>query len=143
MPWYKNRLEKLEIKSIDNELLEFSKDVKHEIKKLKDLYFPVSSESESELESESEKTEPSGFTKPIEISNNLCNFLNIPNGSKRAPTEVNKYVINYIRDNNLQSEHDRRTIKPDVKLAQLLNYKEYEVLTYYNLHKWMRPHYER
>ena len=87
------------------------------------------------------KREPSGFAKPTEISKDLCDFLQKPYGTEMARTEVTKYLTEYIRTNNLQWEQDKRKIIPDKKLKDLLNCGEGGDVTYFNLQKWMKPHF--
>lgn len=87
------------------------------------------------------KREPSGFAKPTEISQQLCNFLNKPYGTEMARTEVTKYINEYIKSNNLQQTQDKRKIVPDNKLSQLLGCDKSDEVTYFNLQKWMKPHF--
>lgn len=87
------------------------------------------------------KRAPSGFAKPTKISKELCDFLSKPNGTEMARTEVTKYLTEYIKNNNLQWEQDRRKIVPDKKLSKLLNCEKNDDVTYFNLQKWMKPHF--
>ena len=78
--------------------------------------------------------QPSGFAKPTKISNELCNFLNKPDGTEMARTEVTQQLIKYIKEQNLQNNENKKIIQPDEKLTALLdiNSKDTE-LTYFNL----------
>jgi upstream activation factor subunit UAF30 len=87
------------------------------------------------------KREPSGFAKPAVISNELCDFLGKPYGTEMARTEVTKYLTTYIKDNQLQQPEDKRKITPDKKLYNLLKLKKEDQVTYFNLQKWMKPHF--
>jgi len=87
------------------------------------------------------KREPSGFAKPTPISKELCDFLQKPIGTEMARTEVTKYLTQYIKEHNLQFEEDKRKIKPDAKLKKLLNLKKDDQVTYFNLQKYMKPHF--
>ena len=60
---------------------------------------------------------------------------------KVARTEVTKYLINYIKENNLQNETDRRKIECDEKLKNLLKVPLGEELTYFNIQKYMNRHF--
>ena len=62
---------------------------------------------------------PSGFAKPTKVSSILCSFMNKPSGTELARTEVTQYLIEYIKDHNLQNESDKRKICPDQKLKEL------------------------
>ena len=87
------------------------------------------------------KRAPSGFAKPTMISNELCDFLGKPYGTEMARTEVTKYLTKYIKSNNLQAKNDKRYILPDGPLAELLKVKNEDEVTYFNLQKWMKPHF--
>jgi upstream activation factor subunit UAF30 len=79
------------------------------------------------------KRSPSGFAKPTKLSEKLCTFLGIPEGSALARTEVTRIINNYIKNNKLQNPEDKRQILPDDKLKSILNYKEGDRLSYFNL----------
>lgn len=87
------------------------------------------------------KREPSGFAKPTKISEELCQFLKKPSGTEMARTEVTKYLTTYIKENKLQFEEDKRVILPDSQLKKLLNVKKGDKVTYFNLQKFMKPHF--
>jgi upstream activation factor subunit UAF30 len=86
---------------------------------------------------------PSGFIKPTRISDELAGFLNKPVGSEMARTDVTKDITSYIRTNNLQDTQNGRQINPDSKLMSLLKIPSGEVLTYFNLQKFMSPHFAK
>ena len=86
---------------------------------------------------------PSGFVKPTKISDELAKFLNKPVGSEMARTEVTRDINKYIRSNNLQDSSNGRKINADSKLAQLLKLKTTDELTYFNLQRFMSPHFEK
>jgi chromatin remodeling complex protein RSC6 len=58
-----------------------------------------------------------------------------------ARTEVTKKINEYIQENNLKDKENGRKIHPDVKLSKLLNIQPGELLTYFNLQKYMKPHF--
>jgi upstream activation factor subunit UAF30 len=95
----------------------------------------------SKKQSNKPKREPSGFAKPTEISHQLCDFLSKPYGTEMARTEVTKYLTQYIKQHNLQEPADKRRIKPDGKLSKLLGCENGDEVTYFNLQKWMKPHF--
>ena len=86
---------------------------------------------------------PSGFVKPTRISDELAKFLDKPAGSEMARTEVTRDINKYIRTNNLQDKENGRKINPDHKLAALLKLKKTDELTYFNLQKYMSPHFAK
>lgn len=86
---------------------------------------------------------PSGFVKPTQISNELAAFLGKASGTEMARTEVTKEINAYIRANKLQDPKNGRIIKADAKLQSLLNLKKGDELTYFNLQKYMSPHFAK
>ena len=86
---------------------------------------------------------PSGFVKPTLISNELAGFLNKPVGTEMARTEVTREINGYIREHNLQDKENGRKINPDTKLASLLKIKSGDELTYFNLQRYMSPHFAK
>ena len=82
---------------------------------------------------------PSGFAKPTEISEELCTFMNKPTGSKIPRTEVTRFLIDYIKENNLQDQDKKSNIHPDEKLKKLLG--KHDGVTYFSLQKLMNRHF--
>jgi len=91
------------------------------------------------------KRAPSGFAKPTKVTKELCDFMEKPEGSEIARTEVTKALVNYIKTNNLleQSENSNNKIVPDEKLKILLGIKddELDTLNYFNIQKYMNKHF--
>ena len=86
---------------------------------------------------------PSGFVKPTRISDELAKFLDKPVGTEMARTEVTRDINTYIRANKLQDKENGRKIIPDTKLASLLKLKKTDELTYFNLQRYMSPHFSK
>jgi chromatin remodeling complex protein RSC6 len=86
---------------------------------------------------------PSGFVKPTRISDELATFLAKPAGTEMARTEVTRDINKYIREHNLQDKSNGRQINPDSKLASLLKVAKTDVLTYFNLQRYMSPHFAK
>ena len=84
---------------------------------------------------------PSGFVKPTRISSELASFLGKPKGTEMARTEVTREINKYIRANSLQDEKNGRLIHPDSKLRKLLKLGKNDELTYFNLQRYMSPHF--
>lgn len=84
---------------------------------------------------------PSGFAKSSKISDTLCTFMNKPFGTEMARTEVTKFIIGYIKDKGLQQEDNKKCIKPDESLRQLLGVKTEDEVTYFNIQKYMNKHF--
>tara|TARA_Y100000389_G_scaffold202180_1_gene246780 strand:+ start:2296 stop:2937 length:642 start_codon:yes stop_codon:yes gene_type:complete len=84
---------------------------------------------------------PSGFVKPTAISKDLAKFLSVAEDTKMARTDVTKLITAYVKDNKLQAPNNGRKILPDKKLMALLNCKASDEVTYFNLQKYMKPHF--
>jgi len=87
--------------------------------------------------------QPSGFVKPTRISEELAKFLDKPPSCEMARTEVTREINKYIRTNNLQDKENGRKINPDTKLSSLLKLKKTDELTYFNLQRYMSPHFAK
>ena len=86
---------------------------------------------------------PSGFVKPAPISNELADLLGLNHGSEMARTDVTREINKYIREHSLQDSNNGRKINPDKKLSTLLNVTPEIELTYFNLQKYMGPHFPK
>ena len=86
---------------------------------------------------------PSGFVKPARISNELATFLGKASGTEMARTDVTREINQYIRSHNLQDKDNGRKIIPDAKLKSLLKLKDSDELTYFNLQRYMSPHFTK
>ena len=60
-----------------------------------------------------------------------------------ARTEVTREINGYIRAHNLQDKQNGRKINPDSQLATLLKIENGEELTYFNLQRYMSPHFAK
>ena len=69
------------------------------------------------------KKAPSGFAKPTKVTKELCEFMDKPEGTEIARTEVTKVLVKYIKTNNLQEQtvDSKNKIMPDDKLKNLRN----------------------
>ena len=86
---------------------------------------------------------PSGFVKPTKISSELATFLGKEKGTEMARTSVTREINAYIREHKLQDPHNGRRILADAKLRKLLKLKKDDELTYFNLQRYMSPHFAK
>jgi len=84
---------------------------------------------------------PSGFQKPLNVSPELRKFLGLPDGELIARTQVTKSVNAYCKEHNLQNPEDKRIILADSTLRKLLKLGKNDELTFFNLQKYLKPHY--
>ena len=60
-----------------------------------------------------------------------------------ARTEVTREINGYIRQHSLQDPANGRRILADAKLKKLLKLKSSDELTYFNLQRYMSPHFAK
>jgi len=84
---------------------------------------------------------PSGFTKPAPISDELAKFLGKATGTEMARTDVSKELNAYICAKDLKDKKNGRFIHPDASLSKLLNLQSTDVLSYFNLQKYIKHHF--
>ena len=84
---------------------------------------------------------PSGFVKPTKISDELIKFLGKEPGTEMSRVEVSKEVNAYINEHKLKDEKCGRQINPDAKLTKLLKINKDEILTYFNLQRYLKIHF--
>ena len=101
----------------------------------------AASKSKKAKKASSGNRQPSGFVKPSVISEELISFLGKEAGTMMSRVEVSKSINAYITANNLKDKVSGRQINPDAKLAALLKIGKDEVLTYFNLQKYLKIHF--
>lgn len=81
------------------------------------------------------------FTTPTLISDVMCDFLGKEKGIKMKRTDVTREINAYIRINNLQDLDNKCKINYDDKLQALFQLNSNNELTYFNIQKYMSPHF--
>ena len=127
---------KMQLNTLQQQVRGLEKIVKKELKTGKKETKPVVVKA---------KKAPSGFAKPTKVTKELCEFMDKPEGTEIARTEVTKALVNYIKSNNLQEQttDSKNKIVPDDKLKNLLglNVEETNELTYFSIQKYMNKHF--
>ena len=77
---------------------------------------------------------------PNTISDELADFLKVEHGTKMDRTVVTKRFWTYIINNNLIYNH---RVSPDETLIKLFKLTEYDVLSVFNLQKYIGPHFPK
>jgi chromatin remodeling complex protein RSC6 len=86
---------------------------------------------------------PSGFVKPARISDELATFLGKESGTEMSRTDVSKEINAYIVKHSLKNKDNGRIIHPDAKLTKLLKVAKEDELTFFNLQRYMKPHFAK
>ena len=123
---------KIQITAISTQLKSLEKTVKKEIKQHK---------RDINKKQTKGNRKPSGFAEAAPISNDLCDFMGKNHGTNMARTEVTKFICNYIRQNSLANNENKREIKPDTKLKSLLGTDDGTIITYFNIQRYMNKHF--
>ena len=127
---------KMQISTLQQQVKTIEKNVKKELK---------NNEKNAKSVIPKAKKAPSGFAKPSKVTKELCEFMNRPEGTEIARTEVTKALVNYIKSNNLQEQtpEAKNRINPDDKLINLLGLKVEDIneLTFFNIQKYMNKHF--
>lgn len=127
---------KMQLNTLQKQVKSVEKTVIKELKTNKKIDNPVVVKT---------KKAPSGFAKPTKVTKELCAFMDKPEGTEIARTEVTKVLVNYIKTNNLQEQtvDSKNKIVPDDTLIVLLglNMEEANELNYFNLQKYMNKHF--
>ena len=84
---------------------------------------------------------PTGFQKPINVSDELRKFLGLAQGELIPRTQVTSRINDYCKEHKLQKEEDKRVLMPDATLSKLLRLKKGDELTFFNLQKHLKHHY--
>jgi chromatin remodeling complex protein RSC6 len=103
----------------------------------------IAAKAASKKRRNSGNRKPSGFVKPTRISDELANFLGKEIGTEMARTDVSKEINAYIQAHSLQDKKNGRIIHPDGKLTKLLKVAKEDELTYFNLQRYMKHHFQK
>ena len=119
-------------------------ELKAELSKLrtdfKKLKKQVNKMSKDSTEDKAEKP-LSGFAKPQKLSEALTKFLGIDKDAMMARTEVTKEINKYVKAHDLQNPENKRELILDDKLRTIITAGEDETVTFFNLQRYMSPHY--
>ena len=122
---------KMQITNLQKHIKTVEKDFKKELKNVK------------QSTKEKKQRSPSGFAKPTKVSAELSHFMDLPEGTLVARTQVTKILVKYIQENNLfDKSHSKSIIIPDHKLINLLGITNTnDKLTYFTIQKYMNKHF--
>ena len=139
-----------QVSSILNSLKNDSKALRKEILSNKKAFEKLEKKTAKKrrappAEGEEVKPRNSGFMRPVKISDELASFLGKTAGTVMGRQDANDEIRQYVALHNLkETEKGKgRNINPDAKLSSLLKLPAGEQLTYFNLQKYMKPHFIR
>ena len=106
-----------QFKSLQDNLLAFSKNVKSLQEEVKQLQKTC---KQIEKQSRMKKKRPQ---LKMAVDKDLSKFLNLAGTNQLTKAEVMKQVSTYIKENNLQLKNDKRKFKPNKDLCKLFGMK--------------------
>jgi upstream activation factor subunit UAF30 len=111
-------------------------------KALTKLFAKMQSKSVKPMKARANR-KPCGFARPTPVSNEMCDFLKITNGTEVSRTTVTRALIQYIKDKNLQNPQNKKQILPDVTLYDLFGEDaKTQTLTYFTMQKYVNHHFK-
>lgn len=81
-----------------------------------------------------------GLTKKVSISDELCAFMNVPNGTLESRLNVNNAVIQYIKEHDLMPTGTKITLDSTLKTLFSCNDESMEIFAI--LTQKMKHHFE-
>lgn len=122
--------------------------IKKNVKKMEKIDKKKKNASSQQNQQYAKKRAPSGFAKPAKVTKELCEFMNRPEGSEIARTEVTKALACYVKENKLLDTQDTTKTKykriiPDNKLKSLLGLDtaDNSDLNYFSMQKYINKHF--
>lgn len=95
-----------------------------------------------------QKNNNSGFLKPVKISPQLADFTGWDQKELHSRVEATKFLCQYIKENKLYDENDKRNFTPDDKLQDFLESSplwkqrdQKEPLSYFRIQKYIQCHF--
>ena len=126
-------------KTLRNKASELRKVAKSLQKQLKTAQ--SKSRKKKERDPNAPKRQPAGFAKPTNLSPELCKFLDLPEDTLVARTDVTRQITEYIKKNELQNPSNKREIVMDEPLKALLNPPEGVTVTFFTLQTYLKVHF--
>jgi chromatin remodeling complex protein RSC6 len=86
---------------------------------------------------------PRGIAIPTRVTEALCVFMEQPPNTKIARTDASKYLMNYIKTNNLIDPTNKKVIIPNDPLWELIGNgaSHEEQLDRFNIQKYLNKHF--
>lgn len=126
---------KLHFSSVINQIKGLEKTVKKKMKQQR----REMDKNEKKMKKKKAKSQQN-VAIPIDVSEKLSRFMGLKEGQQVARMEVTKYIMDYIKTNNLLNPNNNQYIVPDSKLNTLFSDNSGS-LTYFNMQKHINKHF--
>lgn len=87
----------------------------------------------------------SGFLKAVDVSDEMSSFAGWEKGELHSRVDVTRFICQYIKENNLQNDEDKRQIRPDPKLKKILGMKpkDDQTIPYFAIQSHIKHHFNK
>ena len=75
--------------------------------------------------------------KKLNINSKLASFIKVDSNVEITKAEVMKHISSYIKNNNLQTEADKRQFVPNKQLMKIFGTKESKPMTFVEINKYI------
>ena len=118
--------------------------LRSEVKSLSKICRKIKSKQDDPTgEKAASRAKNNGFNREQQISEKLRNFLGLEKGKLVSRSTVTRAINTYVTANNLKHPDNGRILVLDDKLKSLLDPPEDVQSTFWNLQKYLRPHYTK
>lgn len=100
----------------------------------------IKEEAKRSIRKKNTQTSKGGFNSPVYISDALADFMSVARGTVVTRNVVNKFLHDYVTNNNLRKEGDKRLWVYDQALFTLLGKSAVDEIGYFNLQTHLAPH---
>jgi chromatin remodeling complex protein RSC6 len=100
----------------------------------------IKEEAKRSIRKKNTQTSKGGFNSPVCISDALADFMSVSRGTVVTRNVVNKFLHDYVTNNNLRKEGDKRLWVYDQALFTLLGKTAVDEIGYFNLQTHLAPH---
>jgi chromatin remodeling complex protein RSC6 len=108
--------------------------IRHAKRCLKDIHKSEMSQAKTETKR--------GFNRPCHISKAMCDFMGVEEGVVSSRMEVNQFINEYVKRNNLVDVENGQHIVPDAKLWEILSETaKGNSITYFSIQKYIKHHF--
>ena len=114
-------------------------------KNTKRLNATVDSQNKKDLKAQSKpkkERKPCGFALPVEVSDEMCDFMGREKDTKISRIEITQFINDYIKKMSLEKPDNKQIIVPDEKLWKILGEDAKDKkLTHFTIQKFINSHF--
>lgn len=131
--------------SIKNKVNDYKKNMDELSSEMKLLEKLLTKVAKKQIKSSNTSKKPRklcGFALPSQVSDELCDFMKMPHGTLISRTDVTKYLMKYISENQLQNPQQKKFIVPNETLWKLIGEEARDMqITHFTIQKYINKHF--